>query len=85
MFGFSPTKILFTAAIILVIWYGFKWVGRLSEAKERDEAQAAKSKDGGKSENAKEAVELIACKVCGDYISSDKKVSCGRDDCPYPG
>jgi len=84
MFGFSPMKILVTAAIILVIWYGFKWIGRVAEVKERDGASKPSSKKKA-SDDGKEAVELVACKVCGDYVSSAKSVSCGRDDCPYPG
>jgi len=81
-------KILVTAAIILVIWYGFKFVGRLAEAKEKNERDAAKNGGGkapGKADTGGETVELVACKVCGDYVSSSKTVSCGRDDCPYPG
>ena len=81
-------KILVTAAIILVIWYGFKFVGRVAEVKESKERNIPKGGGGkapSKANEGGETVDLVACKVCGDYVSSAKTVSCGRDDCPYPG
>ena len=31
MFGFSIQKLIFTVAIILIVWYGFKVIGRLDK------------------------------------------------------
>lgn len=47
MFGFSITKLLVLAGVILVVWYGFKLVGRLdsarkAEAKLRRETKATR-------------------------------------------
>ena len=36
MFGFSLTKLIFTAAVIAFIWYGFKWVGRVQARREAE-------------------------------------------------
>lgn len=92
MFGFSLTKLLFTAIAIFVVWNGFKWYGRMQEnravgggnsprrAEQKTTAQAPAN--GGPSS---EAEEMIKCPVCETYVSSANAVSCGKDGCPYPG
>ena len=87
MLGLSPTKILFTIAVVAAIWYGFKFLGRIQE--QRDNGAGKGSAKGGGSKKAAKAdeqpvQEMIACPKCGDYVAADKSVSCGRDDCPYP-
>ncbi len=77
-------KLLLTAVIILVIWYGFKWVGRLDRARKK---KAIKDQGGGpetRPEDADtEAESLVRCPVCGTYVSPGGTESCGRDACPY--
>ena len=80
-------KFLITAAIILAVWYGFKWVGRLQKKRRedalrqvRDEGVNAAGKPGV---NASE--DMIACPTCGDYVAAGAAANCGRDACPYPG
>ena len=87
MFGFSPTKLLFTAAIIAAVWYGFKWLARVqAEQKERPNKPP---KETRKSDAAKgsatdaEYEDLVACSKCGDFVIADKKSGCGKDGCPY--
>jgi len=92
MFGFSISKLLFTVAIVLAIWYGFKWVGRMqvrrdAEAKERLHAR----RRGGPvnappppNTAAMDAQEMVKCPACGDYVPAHGARHCGRDDCPYP-
>jgi len=86
MFGFSPTKLIFTVLVVAAVWYGFKFLGRMSENKE---AAKKPSNSGGRNESAPSAdptaVEMVQCKTCGDYVPSSNARSCGRDDCPYPG
>lgn len=54
MFGFSFGKLAILVAIILAIWFGFKWVGKLeAERKERlkqaarEGKQSTRGKGGG--------------------------------------
>ncbi len=81
MFGFSLTKLLFTAAIIAAIWYGYKWIGRIQAMR------AAGDKLGGnRPRHGPPAVEdMIRCPVCDSFVTASAAVSCGREDCPYPG
>ncbi len=80
MFGFSFNKLLLTTAIILAIWYGFKWVGRLDRARNN---KALKDDGGGPESRTAQAESLVKCAVCGTYVSPGGAASCGREDCPY--
>ena len=98
MFGFSLQKIMVLAGIIGAVWYGYKLVGRMKEA--RDAEQAAKgggrspggfaeglkrwsSRSRGPAKSGGGAEEMVQCKVCGTYVASHGASSCGRADCPY--
>jgi len=87
MFGFSLTKLLFTAFAIAVVWYGFKWMGRVQEQRIQ-RARAKPSQSPGAASpppGAEEAEEMIKCPVCEAYVTARGAVSCGREGCPYPG
>ena len=47
MFGFSLQKLLVLAAIIGAVWYGFKLVSRLQEARDLEQRKPGGSKPGG--------------------------------------
>ena len=81
MFGFSLTKLLFTAAVIAAVWYGYKWIGRIQSMR------AAEDKLGGNQpRSGPPAVEdMIRCPVCDSFVAAPAAASCGREDCPYPG
>lgn len=89
MFGFSLPKLLFTVVVIALVIYGFKWIGRLQ--RDRDAALAkrrnAKTEDksGGTPAAADEVEDMIKCRTCGAYVPASGAVSCGREDCPFPG
>jgi hypothetical protein len=94
MFGFSLTKLLFTVAAVLAVWYGFKWVGRMQTQRDANAKAALHAKRRRASAPhapppgpaaAMEAEEMIKCPACGDYVSASAAVHCGRKDCPYPG
>jgi uncharacterized protein len=73
-------KLLLTAVIILVIWYGFKWVGRLDRARKK---KTLKGKRAEPEIRPEEAETLVKCPVCGTYVSPGGPEPCGREDCPY--
>ncbi|HEX9808803.1 MAG TPA: hypothetical protein VGC25_04275 [Alphaproteobacteria bacterium] len=78
MFGMSLSKLLVLAAIVLAVWYGFKWIQRLNRGKEQRVAH--------KREADAEGTELIACEGCGAYTPRTiAQCPEGRDDCPMTG
>jgi len=87
MLGFSITKLLFTIGAIVVIWYGFKWVGRMQQQRERSvDAKQKKTRKAAKSTEPADAIEdMVACSTCGDFVAAKGTRACGRDNCPYPG
>lgn len=77
MFGLpSPSKLLVLIAVVAIVWYGFKLVGRLDAARK----SVAKGDD-----DSRGGVDTVSCAVCGAYVAADGATSCGRADCPYPG
>ena len=60
MFGFSFTKLIVLAAIVVAIWYGYKFVGRLD--KRRKEQLASTRKRA--SAKIKNIGDLVKCPKC---------------------
>ena len=75
----SLGKILVLVAVIVLVWYGFKLVSRLDQARKqelrRQEAGPAKPRPG--------VEETVRCPVCDAFVASRGATSCGRPDCPY--
>ncbi len=80
MLGFSIQKLLFTAFAIFAVWYGFKWVGRV-QALRRERARLDAEAEG----KVVGTEEMIQCRACDSFVPAAGAVSCGRDNCPYPG
>lgn len=74
MFGLG--KLLILVAVVVAIWYGFKFVGRL-DAQRRKRLAQRDEQDIEKPEEMKE------CPVCGTFVVSGSTRDCGRDGCPY--
>lgn len=90
MFGFSLQKLLVLAAIVGAVWYGFKLVSRLQEARELDEKKPRGQKPGGiwrrarRAKSSDQATEdMVECPACKTYVAAQGTGSCGRPDCPY--
>ncbi len=90
MLGFSIQKLLVLAAIIAAVWYGFKLIGRLDQARKAE----AKSRGGSvgkgagsaaqrRAEPESQAEDMVLCEVCEAYVPARGKTNCGRADCPY--
>ena len=94
MLGFSIQKLLVLAAIVLAVWYGFKFVGRMQQVRDA-EAKAARGPKRGLGDQVRdwvagrnsgaggEAEDLVKCPKCGAYVAAHGASSCGRSDCPY--
>jgi len=95
MFGFSITKILFTLAAIVAIWYGFKWFNRMQDNRDaprgrvrgsaRPQKRSAPRQPRETAADSDGVEDMIACPTCGDFVTARGARSCGRGDCPYPG
>ncbi len=88
MFGISLTKVLFTLAVILIVWQGYKWLGRVQTRRDAIARKNAREAGrGGRSAAAAPAdvEDMVECAVCGAFVPARGALSCGREACPYPG
>jgi uncharacterized protein len=90
MFGFSLQKLLVLVAIVGAVWYGFKLVSRLQEARRLEEAaragkqrRAARRGAEGAGAPAEGAEDMVQCPVCRIFVAAQAAANCGRPDCPY--
>jgi hypothetical protein len=82
MFGLSFGKLVVLAVIILVVWYGFKYVSRVEEVK-RALRRAAEEKQPQPARRAPAAEDLVKCAGCGAYVAAQGAAPCGRGECPW--
>jgi len=95
---FSMQKIIVFALICAALWLGFRFVGNAARKQKMEERQTRptlrermrRSAGSPGSMRAREAarepvaeVDMVACRVCGDYVAAAGARSCGRQDCPY--
>ena len=67
-------KFVITVAIILIIWYGFKWLDRRRTIKKTsDDNDKLGSKKNSKGDAVKE---MIKCSKCGAYFPDDSEHDC---------
>ncbi len=94
MFGFSLTKILFTLAVIIIVWQGYKWLGRMQTRRDAIARETARGRGrGGRATattnaaapSSAEVEDMVECTVCGAFVPARGAVSCGRGECPYRG
>ncbi len=86
MFGFSLQKLLVLAAIVAAVWYGFKLLTRLQEARKTDAAlrqNTAKRPGAARGDAAGKAEDMVQCPVCQAFVPARGTSNCGRADCPY--
>jgi len=96
---FSFQKLAIFAIILAVLWLGFRFVGNLEKKRKAEERLTRPSwrerfSRGGRKPGVEKAragarepvgdVDMIACRVCGDYVAAAGAKACGRTDCPYP-
>lgn len=78
MFGLpSLSKLLVLVGVILFVWYGFKLVSRLEQARKTKGGQELKREAG--------SIDTVQCAVCKIFLAADATSNCGRPDCPYLG
>jgi hypothetical protein len=88
MFGLpSIQKLIVLVAVIAAVWYGFKFLGRLQQAR-KAEAKLREANGGRPAKKAEahhkaargggEVEDLVPCPACGAYIQAGSKCSCGH-------
>jgi len=85
MFGLSLGKLLLLAIILVVLWYGVKFITRAGEARETVRRAARQAAGDASGSRAKAVVteDLVKCQSCGAFVPSRNATACGRGDCPW--
>ena len=85
MFGLSFAKIVVLVLVVSLVWFGFRWFQRWEkESAARNAADPARKRDRVGSPRELSAEDMVACPVCGAYVSARGATSCGKPGCPYP-
>ncbi|HIP79851.1 MAG TPA: hypothetical protein EYH07_15485 [Kiloniellaceae bacterium] len=87
MFGLpSIQKLIVLGLVIAAVWYGFKFLGRLQQARKAEaklragEAKKPKKTGTERSSEAgggKEVADLVQCPACGAYVQPGSKCAAG--------
>lgn len=82
MFGIGFKELLLLIGVLLVVWYGARFMRRF----ETHRAQRAAMHDRrrkAKTKRAPAVEEMTECAVCGTYLAAGASPPCARPDCPY--
>lgn len=79
----SFSKILVFVAIIALVWFGFRLIGRLDQARKQEVRKAARGAASGAKTQRPTVEETVRCRVCDAFVAARGATSCGRADCPY--
>ena len=86
MLGLSLGKLLLLGVIVLVVWHGFKFRGRIeavrSALQREAEARRGRARQGAPRPTLA-AEDLVKCDRCNAYVAAHATSSCGRADCPW--
>lgn len=76
-------KFLLTVAVVAIIWFGFKYLQRVTEMRQRAARPPADDRPRFQPIADGESVQdLIRCPRCSTYRSA-KLGHCGQEGCPY--
>lgn len=86
----SFSKLILLIAIIVVVWYAFRFLGQVDKARQRA-ARAARAAGGAGRRQARreprgsvaQVEDTVKCRTCGSYVPVRGAKSCGRGDCPF--
>jgi uncharacterized protein len=87
MFGFSLQKLLLLLLIVGAVWYGFKFVNRLQQARDSEGKSRSRVRGGkppaSEPSAATEVEDMVRCPTCDAFVAARSTSHCGRNDCPY--
>jgi len=80
-------KLIVLALVVALVWYGFKFLGRLQAAR-KEEARLREQQGGRPAKKSSAEAErggragavedLVPCPSCGAYVRAGSTCSCGR-------
>ncbi len=77
------TKFLLTIAVVAAVWFGFRYVQRRAERRERCVgAPSGQGKRFTPDMDGDSVRDLVKCPVCNTWRPAGA-ASCGRAECPY--
>lgn len=88
----SIQKLLVLISILGAVWYGFKLVGRLKDARDaqaKGQGAAPRPRNPWKGRRqapearSMEAEDMVECPVCRTFVAARGAGSCGKPGCPY--
>lgn len=86
MLGLSLGKLLVLAAIIGVVWYGFKYAARVEEIRRNVRDEMARRQGASRQGRPSRSVEdLVKCAQCGAFVAAHGATNCGKPGCPWGG
>lgn len=76
-------KLIVLALVVAVVWYGFRFLGRLQkarkeEAKLRERQGAQPARSAARDDGNGTIEDLVPCPSCGAYVRAGSTCSCGR-------
>jgi uncharacterized protein len=86
MLGLSFGKFIVLALLVLAIWYGFKYAGRVEQVRQalkRAQAAAERQRGGRGGAQRLQAEDMVKCRICGAYVAAQGVGKCDRPDCPW--
>jgi len=82
----SLSKLVVLIAIIVVVWYGFKFLVQMERARKEAQRTAQRSEAArrrGPPPRAQVVEDMVKCSKCGAYVTARRPTRCGRGDCPW--
>jgi hypothetical protein len=83
MLGLSLGKLILLALIVVIIWYGYRYMQRVEAVRRFLREELNRRRSAARPSQPVEAEDLVKCAVCGAYVPSRNAGACGRPDCPW--
>jgi hypothetical protein len=80
---FSLGKLLVLGAIILVVWYGFKYAARVEALRNSLREEKARRQAAGPQRPTRVVEDLVKCGKCGAFVAAHGASNCGKPGCPW--
>jgi ribosomal protein L32 len=85
MAEFSLGKLLVLVAIILIVWYGFKYAARVEALRNALREEKARRQASGTQRRTRAVEDLVKCPKCGAFVAAHGASNCGKPGCPWEG
>ena len=89
----SFSKLILLIAIIVGVWYVFRFLGQIDRARQRAAREAARAAPGAARRQAQarrdsrgnvpQVEDMVKCRTCGAYVPVRSPSRCGRTECPF--